>query len=328
MNTQATKQVTERSPCLEKTIDIVIPVKNGGMKLVDNVRLWLEQDIPEGWKIALFLVDDGSTDGIPEKIKNMFPDSVTVIRHDQSKGRAAARNIGADAGKGSFIAFFDALVLPASGRVLAAHIERLVNGKECLFGGISAEGDDFWAQYFRNVCDKRKTKFLAGEKHVMTTQNFVISRPLFYLVGKFDERYQHYGFEDRDLFIRIVSMYSEICYVQEAIVNRDVSNFSLDGICEKMYISGRHTSGIFYETHPEEYKAMNYSKVDVRCHGDLMRYICWIIVACCSLLLMMGKAILKSPVPFWMKGMIVKVCSGLFFMSGTKDAHLQVARKE
>ncbi|MCL2021730.1 MAG: glycosyltransferase [Betaproteobacteria bacterium] len=317
MNAQEPNQTSQH--CLEKTIDIVIPVKNGGEKLIEHVRLWLEQEIPEDWEISLFLVDDGSTDGIPEKIGNMFPNSVTVIRNSQSKGRAAARNIGASYGKGSFIAFFDALGFPATKKALASHIERLESGKKCLFGGVSAEGNDFGAKYFRRICDRRKLKFIMGEKHTLTTANFMVSRLLFCQVGKFDERYQSYGFEDRDLFIKIADRYPEICYVPEAIINRDVSDFTLNGICEKMYSAGRYTSSIFYETHPDVYKSMIYSKVDVRCCGAFKRWVFNLMISFCPLSLIVGQIVLKNPVPFWVKAAIVQICSGLFFMSGTKD---------
>jgi glycosyltransferase involved in cell wall biosynthesis len=115
-------------------MDVVIPVRDAGPVFSDCIAAWIAQEIPEGWDVALFLVDDGSTDGVPAQIARTYPDSINLIRHGQSQGRASARNAGVDAGTGNYLAFFDADCFPMSNRVLAAYIAELENGVELAFG--------------------------------------------------------------------------------------------------------------------------------------------------------------------------------------------------
>lgn len=59
----------------------------------------------------LVLVDDGSTDDTPERLRafrNAYPElAVTIVRNERNLGVAGARNIGVDASHGTYVAFTD-----------------------------------------------------------------------------------------------------------------------------------------------------------------------------------------------------------------------------
>ncbi|MDD5168263.1 MAG: glycosyltransferase family 2 protein [Syntrophales bacterium] len=65
-----------------KRVAVVIPVFNHEGTVAEVVRSASRLGMP------LFVVDDGSTDGTYEKIKDM--PGVTVIRHDRNRGKGAA----------------------------------------------------------------------------------------------------------------------------------------------------------------------------------------------------------------------------------------------
>ncbi len=57
--------------------------------------------------LEVVVVDDGSSDGTAERLRHLHDARVRVLRHDESKGRAAARNAGIAAARGEWIAFLD-----------------------------------------------------------------------------------------------------------------------------------------------------------------------------------------------------------------------------
>ncbi len=65
---------------------IIIPVYNHVQRVADVVRHALKLGFP------LFVVDDGSTDGTHEAVKDMA--GVTIIRHEKNRGKGAALKSG------------------------------------------------------------------------------------------------------------------------------------------------------------------------------------------------------------------------------------------
>jgi len=87
------------------TVSVIIPVFNRQAVLRRAIDSVLSQSFTD---YELIVVDDGSTepladalDGVPEKVNLRF------LHHDTNRGAAAARNTGAQAAKGRYIAFLD-----------------------------------------------------------------------------------------------------------------------------------------------------------------------------------------------------------------------------
>ncbi len=87
-------------------VSIIIPVHNTERFLFDTIQSVLSQTFTD---YELILVDDGSTDGSREIMRD-FEDrpNVRVIELRPSRGAAGARNAGLDEAKGRFICFLDA----------------------------------------------------------------------------------------------------------------------------------------------------------------------------------------------------------------------------
>lgn len=87
-----------------------------------NTRTWVNQAVVSvlAQKKILFeciVVDDGSTDGGGEMLKERFGKRITVIRQS-NKGVSSARNRGVDASHGKYLAFLDADDYWASSKLL------------------------------------------------------------------------------------------------------------------------------------------------------------------------------------------------------------------
>lgn len=87
------------------TVSVVIPLYNDCRGIARAVRSALKQSSVE----EIIVVDDCSTDdslAVAEKLERDHP-LVRVLRMDENSGPGAARNFGAKAAKGDFLAFLD-----------------------------------------------------------------------------------------------------------------------------------------------------------------------------------------------------------------------------
>ena len=75
----------------EKGVACVVTDWNGGQRILTCLRALRES---EGVSVHLIVVDNGSSDGSPDAVKEEFPD-VEVIAMGENAGLAKARNQGA-----------------------------------------------------------------------------------------------------------------------------------------------------------------------------------------------------------------------------------------
>jgi glycosyltransferase involved in cell wall biosynthesis len=90
-------------PSGEPTVSVVIPVFNGDAFVGDAIAGVLAQTHPV---VECIVVDDGSTDATADVVRR-FGGAVRLIQQPNA-GVAAARNRGAEAATGRFVAFLDA----------------------------------------------------------------------------------------------------------------------------------------------------------------------------------------------------------------------------
>lgn len=301
-------------------IDVVIPVRNGGDLLLSVVKRVFDQHMPSGWQLRLAIVDDGSTDNAIEQAVSPYADHIRVIKHSTNRGRAAACNSGALAGQGRYIAFIDADCLLSSNDSLAAHLSALEEGIDLSFGTLEIDGDSFWANYQRRVVAERERRFSTGDHSSLTTSNCVVRRSLFENVCGFDERYDGYGFEDRDLILRLLAAGANPAFCPKARV-KHADHLTLAGVSRKMREAGRTTSGIFLSQHPEAYAVMPFQRADVRCGGRTRRALALLVTPVLPAVVVFATILVEhSPLPTRLKTAVVHICSGVAFLVGSYEA--------
>src|SRR5690606_21168755 len=138
--------------------------------------------------------------------------------------------------------------IPESRNVLMSYVAASVTGADLAFGRLRSSGDSFWSRYIDNVSRRREEKFFAGDQCAFTAANFMCRRSCFVNSGKFDVRYRHYGFEDRDLLIRLVAQGAKAVFVPRAIVAHE-DRLNLETVGRKMRAAGRFSSGLFMSSH-------------------------------------------------------------------------------
>ncbi|MGA2212073.1 MAG: glycosyltransferase [Bryobacteraceae bacterium] len=166
-------------------ISIVIPVRNGAPfvpSAMDSIRA---QDYPN---LEVLMIDDGSTDGLAQKLKHC-PDFVRYMRQEQ-QGPAAARNRGIRESTGGFIAFLDIDDLWTS-----RHLRTLLRALEENTEAGIAQGRirQFWI-------DPGGRCFRTAPYRMPYLGACLFRRTVFRQCGLFDER-MPYG-EDYDLIFR------------------------------------------------------------------------------------------------------------------------------
>lgn len=307
----------EKSAVDKFCIDVVIPVYNSGSVVTRVVNSVLIQQIPPGWRSKIIIVDDGSSNGVAERLQVLFDQKIEVIAHKENKGRASACNTGWRGGNGCFMVFLDSDCEWLSMNALCAHLKMLLSGADVSCGMVKVGTQGFWTEYQNQIQKTRRRKFKSGNATAFTTANCAFRRSKLLEVDGFDECYRRYGFEDRDLLLRLEKKGARIEPCWEAVVSHD-PDLSLIVICRKMTEAGRYSSTRFWQVHPTYYSRSAYGKVDCRLHGFSLQLLAMIAEPLVPLLARIGDWIIRfSSIPFRLKQIWVKSVSGLAYLVGT-----------
>jgi glycerol-3-phosphate dehydrogenase len=142
------------------------------------------------------------------------------------------------------------LHLPNSRTVSRAETMRLFPGIRS--GGLT--GGAIWHDYQARASARRAAQRLRGIWYSCSTQNMLVRRDAFEQVGGFDETYRTYGFEDRDLLLRLGALGS-VEWAGDAVVEHHDA-LTLPGVTRKMRKAGGPAAVIFSNPHPEAYRQL------------------------------------------------------------------------
>src|SRR5690606_31713893 len=121
---------------------------------------------------------------------------------------------------------------PGTRELLAHHLAMMSQGAAASVGPLAGNGHGFWHRYQCEVSAGRARRFSAGIGYSASSTNFMVLRSAFNRIGGFNERYENYGFEDRDLQLRLLAL-GPILWNANALV-RHVDALSLRSISRKM----------------------------------------------------------------------------------------------
>lgn len=180
-------------------VSAIIPTYNRLPMLKKAVDSVLNQDFED---FELIVVDDGSTDGTGEAMKQ-FGGRVKLIQHSENKGVSAARNEGILHSKGKYIAFLDSddLWIKEKLKIQVAFLDDNPQYPLCYT-------DEIWIRRGKRVNPRFKHAKYSGwifEKCLplcmISPSSAMMRKTLFPKVGLFDEALP--VCEDYDFWLRI-----------------------------------------------------------------------------------------------------------------------------
>lgn len=299
-------------------VSIVVPVYNTS----EQARVLVEAITAQNTDnpIELILVDDGSDSPLsvePTTTKNI---DIKIKRLTKNIGRAAARNQGIAKSTGGHVTFLDADCIPLPG-YLDNLIQYLKEGTALVFGHIEFQSGDAYFDRYENNVQANRCSDLDNWELKLTSANVTVRRDILDAVNGFNAGYRHYGFEDRDLFIRIRRAFPDLSPVYAADCSvQHVDPPALDQILDKFYISGQYNAVVFRKDHPEEYRKMIQCRFDTRFHSLYSVFPDSLLRGISSLGLKFAKFLFQTArTNGWtsLADASLKLMKGLAFMQGT-----------
>lgn len=199
------------------TVSVIIPNYNYGRFLSEAIESVLSQTYACS---EIIVVDDGSTDDSLNVLAQYEKKGVKVIRQ-KNCGVGAARNAGAKASSGDFIAFFDAddIWLPHK---IERQLELFQSDKEI---GLTTVGVREFGKDGKTIA-----KYLNGQNGwcaedllifrpvvIVPGTTAMIKREVFELVGGFDETKEMHPSEDWEFCYRVARNF-KLAYLPEVLV--------------------------------------------------------------------------------------------------------------
>lgn len=259
-------------------VSVVIPMYRDAHRALAAVDCLRMQSLPADTALEIVVVDDGSGDGSVDAIRAIAP-TITVIELESNQGRASARQAGIEASSGEFLLFLDCDCQPVERSYIASHVEILLSGCVASTGSVVGMGGTFWDRYQRGASNRRKRMFDQGFRASGTTQNMMVRKSALLSVGGFDLGYRQYGFEDRDLLLRVAALGS-IGWCDGATV-RHMDTLSMSSVSSKMRMAARESAPHFSARHPEAYRKLGYRSLDARINA-------WLRIPAWALALIVG----------------------------------------
>lgn len=182
-------------------VSVVIPTKDRRELLMSGgLRAALDQVDVE---LEVVVVDDGSVDGTREALAAVPDPRVRVIRHERSRGVAAARNAGLTSARGRWIAFLDDddLWSPAK---LATQLAALHSaGASFAYSGVVVLDEAGAPTEIMHAPDPSELRAALLQRNCMPagSSNIIASVDTLRAVGGFDEELAYLA--DWDLWLKL-----------------------------------------------------------------------------------------------------------------------------
>ena len=154
-----------REPPEELALSVVVPVYNERYLAGILLQRLFELDLPHVARLEIIAIDDGSTDGTGELLREIAaanPERMRLIAHERNQGKGAAIRTGIDTASGDLIVIQDA-DLEYDPRDLARLITPFVqDGADVVYGSRFLSGERRRVLYFRHELGNRLITFMSN----------------------------------------------------------------------------------------------------------------------------------------------------------------------
>lgn len=189
-------------------VTVIIPLYNRIEYIDETINSVLSQNYKP---IELIVVDDGSTDGSYERVKEYADKKdLLLFTHENriNKGQSAAINVALSAAKGEYISILDSDDMFAGGK-LKTQVEYLENNSEIglVYGmghGVDAQGEYVYDIHNKNHIEPNDPNEVLLDCYFLLPQNSLVRHSVYDQAGNFNESYR--SAQDHDMLIRIAEV--------------------------------------------------------------------------------------------------------------------------
>jgi glycosyltransferase involved in cell wall biosynthesis len=251
----------------ELTLSVVVISWNQCAALQRLIAQLLDQDFPAS-QYEIIIVDDGSSDGTREWLKEPHESRIRVILGEANRGRAASRNVGIKAAQSGIVVMIDGDHTIASD-FLSRHAERH-NKKCCAVVGRSqfAPADGYCAinTYLNGGGAAKLPPHAPLPGRYFLTRNCSVPRDILKSIGNFDERFTSWGGEDLDLGVKLQESGVPIYGEPRALAWHQHWR-PLRMLLTNMEAYGRNAIPVLLEKHPQLFAELNLDHI-LTWHGQ------------------------------------------------------------
>ena len=179
-------------------ITVVIPTKDRWPLLMRSLRSALAQEDVE---LEVIVVDDGSAKGTLDRLGELGDHRVRMMRHEQSRGVASARNLAVERALGKWIAFLDDDDLWAPQK-LRVQLDGTSGGAHFVYTGVVIIDEEIGPIQVHPPEPDELRRSLVRDNFVGAPSTVMVSTDLVRRVGGFDERLS--ALADWDLWLRLI----------------------------------------------------------------------------------------------------------------------------
>lgn len=309
-----TSRTTQLETGFDIALSVIMPVYRSARSALSVIDTLGRQKLPPGCFFEILAIDDGSGDDTYEILSSAKSTRMRAIQLPTNSGRGAAINTGVSQARGRHLVFMDCDCKPLYGDFLALHLEMLASDCVAVCGPLVGFGSAFWSEYQNDASARRAQQHARGISYAGTTANFSVQAGVFRNVGGFDERYKQYGFEDRDLLVRL-SRIGRIGWCQDAKLQH-LDLLTLPGALAKMRKAAGSSALIFSKDHPKAYHELGYAAIDSRLH-TVLRWIGWLSKPLTAVSGFVGFCIERRLVPYLIARMAVRLLIAFAFIQGS-----------
>ncbi len=202
------------------TFSIIIPTYNRPERLKTCLDSITRLNYPRD-RFEVIIVDDGSDRPLDVLVKSYDNEMELNLIRQANAGPATARNTGANAAKGQYLAFTDDDCTPEPNWLLALE-NGFLETPNALLGGktINALPDNLYSTASQLLIDYIYEYYNidSGQAQFFASNNFAVSRELFNQVGQFDITFPLAAGEDREFCDRWLFSGYFLYYVPQAII--------------------------------------------------------------------------------------------------------------
>ena len=98
----------DRTPPKIRKLSVIVPIYNERTTVVEVLRRMRAVELPDGIDREIIMVDDGSTDGTRDVLRQLGDSTVRVLVHEKNRGKGAAVRTGIEVASGDYVLIQDA----------------------------------------------------------------------------------------------------------------------------------------------------------------------------------------------------------------------------